>query len=362
LHYKDDWDKATQRITAWWDGEIIDRVALQVTAPKNREFGKHNEIIKKHSSMGTCYFISTDANLLMDVNEELFANTFYGGEAFPYFVTTLGPSIIGAFLGCELKIEPDTSWQEPCCSSIDDIVKKQFTIENQWYKKINQITEIALRKSGGEYVVTVPDLGSSAEIMAYMLGTEKLCFELMESSEMVKSSIKYIHNLWFKLYDEFYYKTQSSLKGSCMWLSAWAPGKTFPLQCDFSAMISPSMFEEFFLPEIQMQSKFLDYPIYHLDGKEAIKHIDLLLDIPELKAIQWCPGASVGEDKSMLQWIPLLKRIQAKKKSIHIEVNKNEVEPLLKELSPYGLMMRTECSSEEEAQEFLKKVEKWTVK
>lgn len=361
-YYKEDWEKAKQRMTAWWNGEIIDRAALQVTAQKDKQFRKHDDILNKHSSMGTCYFLSTDIELLIEVNEELFTNTYYGGESFPYFIVTLGPSIIGAFLGCELKIEPHTSWQKPCCSAIDEIMTKQFVAQNQWYIKINQITDTAIERSRGRYIITIPDLGNSAEIMAYMLGTENLCFALLDSPNSVKSSIDYISSLWFKLYDEFYQKIQKNMKGSCMWLPTWAPGKTFPLQCDFSAMISPSMFEEFFLPEIQRECRFLDYPLYHLDGKEAIKHLDLLLEVPELKAIQWCPGAGAGEDNSMLRWIPLLKKIQARKKSIHIEVNKNEVEPLLQELKPYGLMMRTECSNEEEAKELLKKVERWTVK
>jgi len=32
--YKEDWEQAKQRFLAWWNGEIIDRIALQVRAPR----------------------------------------------------------------------------------------------------------------------------------------------------------------------------------------------------------------------------------------------------------------------------------------------------------------------------------------
>jgi len=62
----------------------------------------------------------------------------------------------------------------------------------------------------------------------------------------------------------------------------------------------------------------------------------------------------------MLVWVPLLKRIQRAGKLVHITVPANEVEPLLQELSPKGLMLDTYCSTEDEARELLRKACKWT--
>jgi hypothetical protein len=62
----------------------------------------------------------------------------------------------------------------------------------------------------------------------------------------------------------------------------------------------------------------------------------------------------------MLVWVPLLKRIQQAGKLIHITVPANEVEPLLQELSPKGLMLDTYCSTEDEAEDLLRKACRWT--
>jgi len=58
----------------------------------------------------------------------------------------------------------------------------------------------------------------------------------------------------------------------------------------------------------------VDHRIYHLDGPGAIHHLDTLLNLPELHAIQWVPGA--GVTGGITQWVPLILRVQSKGKSI----------------------------------------------
>lgn len=356
MYYKEDWERAQQRYVAWWNNDILDRVALQVTAPKK-------DFIEKPVNQYTMLEKWTNPEIVLEMHERTFNKTFYGGESYPYIWVTLGPSIMGAYLGCELVFDETTqwtTWQKPCISGIHEFPQHKFTRNNKWYKIINEIIDLALEKGKDKYFVSVADIGASAEVLLHMLGAEKLCYDMIDLPNEVKSARDSIIDLWFELYDEMFYKIQKVMKGSCMWLSTWSPGKTYPLECDFSAMLSAKDFEEFFLPEIQRQCKFLDDAIYHLDGKEALQHLDLLLEIEELKAIQWCPGATAGANNTMLQWIPLIKKIQSKKKALHIEISKDEIEALLKEVSPNGLMLKTECNSEEEAKDLLKKVEKWS--
>ena len=43
------------------------------------------------------------------------------------------------------------------------------------------------------------------------------------------------------------------------------------------AMISPDQFREFVVPSLREQSSKLDHVLYHLDGKDAIKHVDRIV-------------------------------------------------------------------------------------
>jgi hypothetical protein len=122
-------------------------------------------------------------------------------------------------------------------------------------------------------------------------------------------------------------------------------------------MISPELFREFALKELRLACKSMDYSLYHLDGVEQIRHLDLLLSIDELDMIQW---TSVVGQQPAVDYIPVLKKIQEAGKCLLLNVNADYVERLLTELSSKGLYIVTETNSEDEARDLVKLVEKLT--
>ena len=94
-----------------------------------------------------------------------------------------------------------------------------------------------------------------------------------------------------------------------------------------------------------------------LMARNAIPHLDLLLEIPTLGGIQWQPGDG---NRPMTKWVSLIKRIQQAGKLVYIDIAPQELETILAEVSPKGLMIITSASSEEEAKELIKKAEKFT--
>jgi len=120
------------------------------------------------------------------------------------------------------------------------------------------------------------------------------------------------------------------------------------------------MFEEFVVPDMVKVAKKLDKSIYHLDGPDAVRHVDILLDIPEIDAIQWLPGDGAPP---AVKWIPMLKKIQKKGMPLIVYADDpGEVEELLTELEPEGLLISVTAESEEQARDIVKKVEELTIK
>ncbi|MFA7539821.1 MAG: hypothetical protein WCY52_05060, partial [Sphaerochaetaceae bacterium] len=106
------------------------------------------------------------------------------------------------------------------------------------------------------------------------------------------------------------------------------------------------------------QSNFLEFPIYHFDGAEQERHLDDLLAIENLKAIQWM---SVSGQKPPSAYLDVLKRIQAGGKSLLISIYDNrEVEPLLTNLSSKGLYLVLETENEDELEAVLKMANRLT--
>ena len=81
-------------------------------------------------------------------------------------------------------------------------------------------------------------------------------------------------------------------------------GKCAKVQCDFCALISPLHFREFVKPSLEKQWSLLDSSLYHLDGPDEIKHLYALMEIEDLKALQFTPGAGNPDGGSLL-WYPI---------------------------------------------------------
>ena len=156
--------------------------------------------------------------------------------------------------------------------------------------------------------------------------------------------------------DESYSVTSKNLPGSTNYASIWHPGKWYPLCNDFSCMISNEMFKEFFIDELIEEMRYLDANIYHLDGVNALHHLDTLLDIPELGGIQSVPGAGNPHGS---YWIPMLKKIQKVGKVIQHFIPAAEIDVHLENLEPEGIIYYIyDCQSEQDARDIMKKVEK----
>lgn len=50
----------------------------------------------------------------------------------------------------------------------------------------------------------------------------------------------------------------------------------------------------------------MTHNIFYLDGRGVARHLDAILELPNVNAIQWVQG--VGLDQPILQWIPLIAR------------------------------------------------------
>lgn len=158
-----------------------------------------------------------------------------------------------------------------------------------------------------------------------------------------------------KIYEELYELTTKYQEGSTCWMGVWHPGRWYPVSCDFSCMVSREMYEELIVGEVEQEVLYLDGSIYHLDGPDALKHLDRILQIPKLNGVQWVYGAG---NPTASYWIPEIRKIQAAGKCVDIHVEPEELERMLKELPPEGLLYHISARSEQEARDLLKMTER----
>ncbi len=349
--HKEDAEQSKRRVEAWWNHEIIDRAVVRVTAPLELDAGDKEE----HVDDLERYF--TDPDVVIPRAEKQLSRTYFGGEAFPSVGPIRTVAILGSFLGGRVRfMDTNTVWTGHIIDDPDDLPDLSFSPENKWWKIAKRLMECFVEQAEG-YHVAIPDLNGPTETLARLRGTESLALDFMDNPEYIKSTIDTLTQVWFRYWQECTKITQKT-GGHFYWMGIWSDRPSVDLQSDFSCMISSKMFDEYFLPSIEKQTRMVERTIYHLDGPDAVKHLDSLLELPALNGIQWVPGAGA---KPAVEWIPLLKRIQDRSKLVHVSCDKGHVEALLRELRPEGLMLATSCSTVDEAHDLLRNVERWTV-
>ena len=347
MKWKPDWPQAKENFIKWWNHE---GPALLVTAPRREPI----EPVPAPPEAPDVVAGWIDPDIRCPQAEHQMANTLFAGEAFPYFDTQIGPGSLGTLLGSEPNLVPGTVWYEPCIPDPDHYGPIRFEPEgNKWFGVHMALIEEGVRRANGRYLVGIPDLIENIDTLAAMRGNEELLYDLIERPAWVRRCVDEINEAYFAAFDLMFERVRDEDGGNAFSaFGVWGPGRTAKVQCDFSCMISPEMFREFVVPGLAAQCEWLDYSVYHLDGTTATQHLDALLEIESLNAIQWTPQAGRPGSGSP-QWYDLYKTVLAGGKSVHVGAGHDEVLPLLDALGPKGVYIRTGAPDEDAARKLV---------
>lgn len=344
MKWKPDWPEVQQHYIDWWNGN-----GPVVTLPAPRE--EPREGIEQPEEADDLETAWLDPEYRLKRSLHQMATTHFGGDAFPSFNAMIGPGSLGTFLGAEPVLEPTTVWYKPCIDDPDNAPEIEFDPEdNRWLDAHLALIDVGLENADGRYLVGMPDLIENIDVLAAMRGNETLLMDLVERPQWVQEKVWEINQAFFDAFDFIYERIKDERGGNVFHaFGLWGPGKTAKTQCDFSCMISEAMFADFVAPALEEQCEWLDYSMYHLDGTTAMQHLDALLDIEALDAIEWTPqaGKPGGGDP---QWHDLYRRIKDGGKSVQaVGVKPEEVVPLLDEVGPEGLYISASAETPEKA-------------
>jgi len=274
------------------------------------------------------------------------AQTHWAGDAIPLMPMITGPGELAAILGSEWGLGDETVWYEPCLTD-EDVANDTpivFDPSNKSHQTLMRMLKAALEKSQGRLFVGVTDLIEHFDILAAMRDPQTFMMDLFENGDWIHRRLKELNQAYFEIY-QAYYDLLKDDEGSVYFeaFMAWGRGKTAKVQCDACSMISPDMFREFVQPYLREQCDWLDYSMYHLDGEECWVHIDALLEIESLNAIEWTPKMlALGEGGGKPKWFDLYRRLLDGGKSVQaIAVEPDEVIPLLDAVGGKGMYICT---------------------
>lgn len=277
-------------------------------------------------------------------------------DMLPVANTQLGPGSLAAILGGVFEGGEDTIWIHPDPNYTDDI---KFDPQHPNWLLHKELLKACKAKAQGHYYVGMPDLMEGMDVLAAIKGTDKVLLDTVMQPEVLEHQMQQINDIYFKVFDELYDIIREDDEMAFCYFSSWAPGKMSKLQSDISTMISVDDYRRFVQPFIREQCQKIDYTLYHLDGVGAMHHLDALLEIKELNAIQWTPG--VGEPQGgSPKWYDLYKKILAGGKSIMAcWVTLDELRPLLDNIGGDGVHLEMDFHNEREVEQAMRIIEEY---
>jgi hypothetical protein len=321
------WKKIKENYGLWWEGKL-ERPLIPVVL-EGRDPGRKQPQAPLLSQT-SCTDLTISAEALVDRIDYELSQYVYLGDAFPYFnMDCFGPGVVAAFLGAELDNSKGRVWFHPKKLLPITELHFEYDLKNVWLNRIKEICAVAMRRWQGQVLLGMPDLGGCLDILSTFRPADSLLLDLYDYPEEVIRLIWEIHHLWHRFYNEINETLQPVNPGYSDWSQLYSAEPSYIPQSDFSYMISPAMFEEFSRPELEATCQRLFHTIYHLDGVGQLNHLDSLLNIKELNAVQWVPGEG---KPAQTEWPEVYQKIRQSGKGIQVYEGFDCIEIIAKQI------------------------------
>jgi hypothetical protein len=95
------------------------------------------------------------------------------------------------------------------------------------------------------------DLGGAVDVLSTFRPSEKLLLDLYDCPDFVEELTWLIHGYWWQSFEEIDAVLTQANPGWTAWTPIYSSEPYYMLQCDFSYMIGPEMFDRFVKPELE---------------------------------------------------------------------------------------------------------------
>ena len=353
--WKKNWEETRRRFIEWWNREGL-VIGMWGGPPAQ----KPHEAVPDPGKPASREALYTNPVFRARRNHYELSRTAFPAEVLAVSDTNLGPGSLATLLGSEPGFAERTVWYNPCIQHAENpesLPPLRFDPANKWWKLAEATARECQKLARGKYAVGLPDLIENIDTLASLRETQTLLLDMIERPDWVSRKVAEINQVWFEAFDRLYDIVKLEDGSSVFWaFYIWGPGKVAKVQCDASAMFSPDMFKQFVVPALAEQCQWLDYSMYHLDGTQCIGHLDHLLAIEPLDAIEWTPQAGI-EGGGSPRWYDLYRRILKAGKSVQaVGVKPAEVVPLLDAIGRKGVYVMLDCETEQEVEDVVRQV------
>ncbi len=347
-----------QHYDAWWQAKGS---VLNINITEQSAADEYDNTNWKAAQSSPEYYkkYHTDAKFNAAENLARIDNTVRMGDTLPLAMSDYGTISLAAYLGCRVEFGADTVWYYPFMedSRMDEALV--FDPNAIWWQK-NMAILAELKQYEERVFIGSTAMSPGLDCLYQIRGAEALLMDLASRPSWVHEKLQQIQQAYFQAFDLIYQQIKRE-DGSMVfgYFSLWGQGKTTQVQCDVSALISPAMFQEFELPYLTNICNRMENTLYHLDGTQAMVHLDSLLAIPTLNGIEWSPQAGIETGGNQC-WYSLYEKILSSGKALQVvEATAEETVQLFRHFGSGGINVMTAPMTVAQAEWMLEQVEQY---
>lgn len=259
-------------------------------------------------------------------------------DALPFLRVDMGPCCLAALMGLKREYGADTAWSHAFIND-DWSNVPAWKLDRQCaeWKTFEMLMRAGAEASRGQCLLATPNLGGPCDILTNLRGATELCMDVMDDPGRVAAQAEAM--MPARSEAEAFMGETAARHGAGLihWHMLYSEAPYEIAECDLLFSVGPDIAEKVCLPDIERQSRQAPRCVFHLDGGGSARHIEALLDIPTIHAIQYTPGAGTP---SALAWLDMFRLIQAKGRSLLVFAPIAEVPELVRALRPEGLAIQ----------------------
>ncbi len=358
MEWKENWAEARQHYLDFWQGKgfVVSGGGVPKRQTPREAFEPRQVPEDRHRE---AYY--TDPVYRADCCHHNICWREFPLDTLPNANINIGPGSLATMLGSKPEFGATTVWYHPIWQDVEDLEslpRLEFDPENRWWKITEQMCREVVSRARGRYLCGYPDLIENIDILASLRDNNNLMYDMIDRPEWVEQKVWQINEVWQEVHDRIY-EIIKLPDGSSAWnaFAVYGPGKVAKVQCDAAAMFGPDMFRRFVVPAMEAQCEKLDASIFHLDGAECLCHLDALLEMRHLDAVEWTPSPKVppGGDE---HWYEMYRRILDAGKGVQaINLQPEQVIPLLDAIGTEGVFVICNLSDPAKVEELSKRLE-----
>ena len=352
-------DRVIARYEAWWNNDCLDRPLVHLTCRRDRpaapllplpELGEDH--VRRHVA----------ADFRIARTENYLRQTRFFGDTIPSVSPGLNVAYTAVLAGATVNYT-NSDWIVPTVEDWDTAPEPRFDPEEPLMSRLIGTARALAENARGRYILASPPYVDCVTIMSQTRGTQEFCLDLIDAPEKVQRYRDRFVRAWLDSAGWWRsFARRLGYPGTTNWAGTFSPDYYDQIQCDFCVMIGPDTFRWLVMPEMRAEAEFFGGVMYHLDGPGEVQHLNALLEIPHIKAIQWVPIAG-SERPTSGHWLPLLKRIQDAGKALQIYAMADEVDLYRQHLKPEGLMLHFGFTnpglSQDDCEALMRQIERW---